>query len=377
MNSKILFTGGHFNSSVAVIDWLSEKGSIKTDFVWVGKKYTKGSCGSTTPEYIEVSRREIPFYHLNAGKLFRTTSIRFFPSVILGILLIPAGFVQSLYILLKERPSLVVSFGGFLALPVVVCSKLLGIKTVTHEQTVVLGLANQIISKFAENIYTSWPVRYYKVSPKIRQKMVYTGLPLSSGIFKEDKKINFNNNLPVIYATGGKAGAKFINSLILNSLPDLLPKANLVWSFGGSFGEKTFAEAKDSISKLKKEAKGKVILRKYIFEDEIGAVYSISDLVVCRGGAHTIYEIALLKKKALVIPIPWSSNNEQYLNACIIEKLGLGKILEQELLTSQEFVELIVSMIFGDVGRKTSEAMYIERNGQEKLGNEIIKHLKA
>lgn len=58
------------------------------------------------------------------------------------------------------------------------------------------------------------------------------------------------------------------------------------------------------------------------------------DIFVGRSGANTVYEIGVLKKNALFIPIPWVTNNEQYLNAKVLENIGTAKILEEKYLES-------------------------------------------
>src|SRR3989344_6098515 len=149
--SKILFIGGHYNSTLATLDWLKEHSDF--NFSWVGE--SKYSDGSITPEYQEVTKRNIPFYDLKAGKLYRATNPKYFFKVIYNLFLIPLGFITAFRILLKIKPNLIVSFGGYQAVPLVISGSLLGIKSITHEQTVVVGLANNILSFFVNKIYTS------------------------------------------------------------------------------------------------------------------------------------------------------------------------------------------------------------------------------
>ena len=377
MGFKILFTGGHYNSAVSTIDWL-KKAEPSIKFVWVGKKYVSVIGKKVTPEFLEVKKRNIPFYHIQAGKLFRTTSVQYVPQILLNLILIPVGFVQSFLILVKERPDLIVSFGGFIALPIVICGKFFRIKSVTHEQTVILGLANRIISKVVSHIYTSWPVDLYDVDKSYKKKMIYTGLPLSEALLNQKKKITFDNNgLPVIYVTGGKSGAGFINDIVMKSLENLVEIANVIWSFGSAISDDVFHKAQDKVEKISRKSIGKVLLKKYLYEDDLGSVYASCDIIICRGGAHTVYEIAVLQKYAIIIPIPWVSYNEQYLNAQVLKNAGYAYILDQEK-TSPYMLQVSVAKLLEKAKQRPSykKSVLVTKSGQENLGNEILKTLK-
>src|SRR3989304_6333470 len=85
---------------------------------------------------------------------FWLTSASRIPAIMLRL---PLGFVHALYLLLKLRPAGIVSFGGYLAVPTVICGWLLGIPSITHEQTIVAGYANKILSHFVKKIALTWP----------------------------------------------------------------------------------------------------------------------------------------------------------------------------------------------------------------------------
>lgn len=151
---RILITGGHLTPAIAVISELKKRGF--TNFVWVGhKKNQKGNI-ELSAEFLTIKKLEIPFVNLKTGKLSRTWSFATFFNDMKNLCMISAGIIQSSYIIFKYRPSLILSFGGYLAVPVVLVGKILGTKVITHEQTLVTGLANRIISKFADKILISW-----------------------------------------------------------------------------------------------------------------------------------------------------------------------------------------------------------------------------
>ena len=168
---RLVFTGGHHTSALEVAKALKGKG---WDIVWFGHRHSMWGDKSDSAEYTEVTVAGIKFYDLRAGKFYRT----FHP---LKLIRIPFGFFRTFYYLLLLKPAGIVSFGGYLAVPTVLVGWLLGIPSITHEQTVVSGWANKFISLFVKKIAITWPdsVHHYPL-----HKSVVIGLPLRSEIIK-------------------------------------------------------------------------------------------------------------------------------------------------------------------------------------------------
>ena len=375
--TKLVFIGGHHNSALATIDWLKAH-SDQLEFHWIGKKFS--APDTLSPEYSEVSSREIPFHNLNAGKLFRTASLGYILHVIYHLVLIPFGFIQAFYFLRKIKPDLIVSFGGYLSVPVVVAGALLGIKSVLHEQTATIGLANQISSRFALKIFTSWPEHFYKdESDSVKRKMEYTGLPIRKTLSLSHEKINFPRQAKTIYITGGKSGSLFINQIFIDTIEEVSTHYNIIWSTGRRVGEADYKSVKDVIRKLPKENRGNFLVKEYFLEEDIGKVFSTADFVVTRGGAHTIYELALIKKPALVIPIPWVSRQEQFKNGKVLENFGLAKVLEQVELTPYKLVAEIEHFVakLPQIEETSKNGDFVPTNGQEKLGHAIMEIISS
>ena len=240
------------------------------------------------------------------------------------------------------------SFGGYIAVPTVIAGWVLGIPSITHEQTVVAGWANWLVSKFVKKVLVSWP-QSQKYFPQ--EKTVFVGLPLRQAIF-EVKSQNFlvDNNLPTLYITAGKIGSHVINKIVGECLADLLGICNVIHQCGDNSVYNDF----DTLTSLKSglgTTVGQYYLRKFIFEDEIGEAFAKSNLVLSRSGAHTTAELLALKKPCLLIPIPWVSHNEQYENAKILVDARLGTILPEAKLSAQSLVDG-VKMALEDLDRR-------------------------
>lgn len=312
---KIVICGGHHNSALVLAEELIKKGH---KIFWFGHRFSMIGDKKESAEFLEVTQKGITFINIKAGK-FQPHS-RFWRN----LFRIPIGFWQSFLSLLKIKPDMIVSFGGYLALPVAWMGYLLGIPVVTHEQTTVSGLSNKLIAKVAKKIFITFPSSA-KNFPK--EKVILTGLPVRKSIF-EGKKL-FDNGRKTIYFTGGKQGAHVINEAVFKILPDLLKKFNVIHQCGSTtlFNDiKKAEEIKYSLGKIAEN----YLVKEYFFDSEISSVFKSADFVVSRAGAHTVYELMILKKPALLIPIPWSNENEQQENAKTLVSLGLAEILSQD-----------------------------------------------
>lgn len=316
----LVFTGGHHTSALVVAKELILQG--KYDVIWFGHRYSMWGDKSDSAEYKEVIAAGIKFYDLKAGKFYNTFNL-------LKLIRIPWGFIQTFYYLLKVRPTGIVSFGGYLAVPTVISGWLLGIPSITHEQTIITGWANRLVSLFAKKIAITWP-QSAKFYPK--SKTVLTGLPLRPEIIslKDQTHRILNTRHRVIYITGGKQGSHIINQVTYSLLPQLVKKYTVIHQTGSSNLYKDHLTA----SHFK--------YPNYIhFEfDSQKAIKALNtaNLVVSRAGAHTVYELAVLGIKSILIPIPWVSHNEQTQNAQILVQSNLAILLSEPQLTKESLL---------------------------------------
>jgi UDP-N-acetylglucosamine--N-acetylmuramyl-(pentapeptide) pyrophosphoryl-undecaprenol N-acetylglucosamine transferase len=370
---KILFTGAHHNSALALLDWMKENSSEPLGFIWVGRKYAPGTR-NLTAEYNEVSSRNIPFYHITAGKLYRFSNPKFVFPFLKNLALVPMGFFTALRVILAARPDLIISFGGYIGVPVTFVGKMLKIKCVSHEQTLSIGLANRISYHFVDTVYTAWPISNYPQA--YRSKMKFVGLPLKRQFIEDinsNEKIAFKDSKPVIYITGGKNGSHTLNKVILESLDALAADFNLIWGCGVLPGEYDYKNINKII--VEKDLSEKVLLREYFGEHEVAKVFNTADLAISRSGAHTVYELIFTKTPAILIPIPWSSNNEQYKNAAMLEKAGLGVIIEEEDLCPEGLLDTVNAIKERKFNKDIKINYQVNNNSAEEMGHDILQSL--
>ena len=334
---KILITGGHLSPALSIIDELT----TKTDIIFVGRKFSSLFDRSISLEFQEITRRKIPFFNLEAGRLTRILSFR----SLLHILFFPFGFIMAYIILNKVHPDRVLSFGGYIGFPVCFVSWLMRIPVVIHEQTIRPGLANRIIALFAKKICISFPESSVFFPAK---KTVLTGNPVKKNIFSYIKKSFYLKKWkPVLYLTGGTLGSHSLNHHIKNILPGLLSRFQVIHQTGNvrEFGDfQTFVNIRTNFPLHIKES---YIVREHFFEDEIGYVYSQTDIVIGRSGANTITELIALKIPSVLVPLPWSSNQEQLLQAKFLKTAGVAEIFDQS--HSSDELLLLVEKIYNNL----------------------------
>lgn len=366
---KIIFTGGHHNSTQLVLEWIQNNtDKDKIEFIWIGRKFIPNSKTIQTPEYKEISPIVNRFYDLDAGKLYRFRSIRYLPHFIISLLKIPIGIIKCILILENEKPNLIVSWGGYIAVPVVIASKIFGIKSVTHEQTITLGLANKIISHLVDKIYTAWPIENYP--HYIQNKAEWTGLPIRK--IKTNEKYSFNNDLPVLFVMGGKLGSSFINKTVIDNLDFITKRFNLIWACGSKAEKYTLEFIQNHINSKKIE---NIVVKDYFDSSEMQKVFNSISIAYSRSGAHSVYEFVSFNIPCLLTPIPWSSQNEQLKNAKIASNSGLGIIMEEKDYNPDRFQKNLEELITKLHNKKDAEFKNIE-NPEQLLGEKITGYLK-
>lgn len=357
---KILITGGHLTPAIAVIEKLKN-----AQVLYAGRKYSLEGDNATSLEYQTVPKLGVKFIEVNPPRFQRKLSRNTIPAM----LRVPQGLREAFGILKDERPDALLCFGGYVQIPFVLASVLLKIPIVLHEQTFEAGASNRLCSKFAKTICISHDssAKYF---PK--NKTILTGNPVRREIFETQEKINLpQGSGPLIFVTGGSQGSHFINELIKNNLEELLRNYRIIHQTGDA---KQFNDFEDLLEKKKtlENLAEKYIIFRFINPSQIGFVLKNSDLVIGRGGANTVWEIFLLKKRAIIIPISFSQKQEQLKNANFLKESGMGLVLSEENSSREVLMFSINDMIKNESKYRLRNEHEIPKDPAEK----IIKALK-
>jgi len=326
---KVVMTGGHAaTTAIAVVEEIKAK-RLDWGLTWIGvKKAIEGKTVQTL-ESEALPKLGVKFITIITGRALRRFTIHTIPS----LLKIPAGFVQSFYHLVKIKPNVVVSFGGFASIPVVVDAKILGIPIIIHEQTSVIGRANGFSSQIADKIALarSESLKYFP-----RMKSVVIGNPVMKEITKIKPKLKLGNP-PTIFITGGSRGSQTINENVEKILRTLLSKYKVIHQTGGLDYLK-FSNIKQQLPMALKN-NYEVFVR--VSPIEISEVFKRSDIVVARAGANTVSELMIIKRPVILIPLSISFMDEQTKNAEIAKTFGIAKIIRQAELTPEVLLKNI------------------------------------
>ena len=334
---KIAITGGHLTPALAVIEKLKE---LRPDceIFFFGRRLALEGDKSESFESDIISQKNISFINITSGRLQRYFSF----SNLLTPFKLLTGIIQSLLYIRKYGIDVVLSFGGYLSVPVVLAGWILRKKVVLHEQTVKLGLANRINSFFADIILISFE-NTKKYLPN--DKIILTGNPLRAGILYENNSSAFlklaNTNYPVIFVTGGNQGSHVLNMLVYEIIPDLLKKYTVVHQCGSASEFKDFEKLADLKAKIGQESANRYFIYKSINPDEMGALYSVAHLVVGRSGINTVSEIFYYDIPSVLLPLPYSGGQEQRENALWLQTKLPVIILEQKNTKSAHLLAAI------------------------------------
>ena len=361
---KVCITGGHLSPALATIEELRLR-HPDWKFFWIGRNKALAGDTEESQESVAVKGLGISFYPLYAGRLNRMFSVETF----LWALYIPFGFIQAFILCMRETPSIIVSFGGYIALPVVVAGRILGIPIVSHEQTRSPGLANKIIAFFVRKMCVSFPEMEQAFSS---QKVICTGLPLRRDLLsKKNNTVPFKRaDKPLLYIGGGTTGSLSMNGLVFDSLSSLLEDFQVVHQTGSQSYEKAI-EIKNLLPDEKQE---NYIPLKYIETEVLSKVYKECSMYMGRSGANSVYELAVFGIPSIFIPLPWSSRSEQEENAKYVEKCGGAIVLDQNALHPEQVPEIVRSF-YANISRYKMQMIKISplfpRDGASRYADVI------
>ena len=286
--------------------------------------------------------------------------------------------------IIKEfKPDVIVGAGGYICGPVVWAAKKEKIPVVLHESNAYPGKAVKHLAKNANVVLISFEEARERI-PNAK-KIVFTGTPVKiqkKDYTKEEKnkilnELKIEDKLPIILVFGGSQGAQKINEAIIGILTKKLNKKyQIIWATGPKQYDIVKEELNQKSIDIENVPNAKILPYIYNMEE----IMNISDVIVARSGAMTITEISNLGKPSILIPLPNVSQDHQLRNAEVLQKIGAGKIILNDKLTSENLNQEISEIILNPTNmKKMGEKAYTKsvKNVQEKIYNEIKKVVKG
>ena len=260
------------------------------------------------------------------------------------------GFVQSLWLLMRFKPDVVFTKGGFVCVPLGLAAKVLNIPLVIHDSDAHPGLANRILSRWATTIATGSPVEHY---PYPKDKTHYVGIPVDPSFKpvtdaqrREYKaQLGFHDiSKPLIVVTGGGLGARTINSAVTSIAPQLTERAAIYHITGTVRHHEVMAHAPELIDYQ---------IVPFVSTGMV-PVLGAADIVVSRVGATTMQELAALAMPVIMVPNPYLTGGHQLKNARVYEEADAAVTVDEEELEKNPLLlrRAIEELLDDDTHRK-------------------------
>lgn len=309
-------TGGHIFPALAIAHELDSKYNI----IWIGGKV--GLENKIIPKHC------YPLVTINIGGL-RGNGI--WAKLLLPMRMLRA-LLQSIFIIMKDRPDLIVGFGGYVTFPIGVAAKFLGIPLIIHEQNSVAGLSNQVLAKISNKVLTAFD------GVLSSKKTVIVGNPIRQAIAQlppPEQRYDLNDSKLKVLIIGGSLGAQVFNQM----LPKILAENR------SKIGQIIHQVGKNNVSMVQANyAAYNLNVQVTEFIDDMAMAYANSDLLICRAGASTIAEVSAVGICAIFIPYPYAVDDHQTWNAKFLTDNAAGFLINQSRLDSQELSNLLQSL---------------------------------
>ena len=251
------------------------------------------------------------------------------------------GYAAARKVLREFKPDVMFFTGGYVAGPVALAGT--RIPTAIYVPDIEPGLALKLLSWFADRIaVTAEDSRKYFSK---KDRVIVTGYPVRSDLSKWDKAeayqaFGFSADLPTLLVTGGSLGALSINEAVTTELPVLLQEMQIIHLAGA----RTWDQFKSTADSLPEDLRSRYKAYPYLHE-EMGAAFTIADLVVSRAGASAIGEYPHFGIPAILVPYPHAWRYQK-VNADYLSNRGAAIMLEDDLLPeklSQQILDIIRS----------------------------------
>lgn len=328
---KIIISGGHLTPALALIDYIHEQHTAD-EIIFVGREYAQQKNKQLSKERLETEKRSVTFIPFITGKIDELS----LTSLVVGIMQFIKGFFHALNIMAYQKPSVFISFGSYVAVPLALAAWIFRVPIITHEQTRTVGSANRFIAYFAKVVAVS----YSQTSKLLPQnKVIFTGNLLRKQLIQKAPPkpdwISGNLEKPILYITGGSQGSEVINTVIGQSLPRILKDWFVIHQCGGTSATRNYRRELEAVrDQLKPQLRFSYVVKEWISVDELAWIYKNATALISRAGANTTQEIALFGLASILIPLPFSHHNEQLLNAQWLESTGGAILIQQKDFTT-------------------------------------------
>ena len=339
-------TGGHVNPALAIASVI-RRNDPKAEIAFVG-----------TPRGIEnklVGKAGYPMYHVDVRGFRRSLSPKNIQAAYLALI----SPQRAKKIIRDFQPDIVIGTGGYVSWPILVAASALGVPSAVHESNAVPGVTVRRLSGYVDRVY----VNYAESIPLLphSDKALRVGCPLRLDFEAVDRntarrKLGIPEDKKVLLSFGGSLGAEQVNFAMLDFMDGYVRSHPEVLHMHAT-GAIEYEIATGILKARGLDQCANILWYEYI--EDMPLRMAAADLVICRSGANTVSELALLKKPALFIPSPNVTDNQQFKNADAIVQKGGALLLEEKNITRENVRDCILSILEDErKRRRMGEAIY-------------------
>ncbi len=316
-------TGGHVFPAQGLAEQLSKLASEPSVLFVAG--------GLSSNRYFQ--RDKFAFEEVSSSSLPLKKPLKF----ILGLGAIARGVAQSIKIINRFQPDLVIGFGSYYAVPIILAAKIKGIPILLHEANSIPGQANRWLAPLASCIGVHFP----STIPYFKKNVFEVGLPLregySNGVISQELARDYfglEKNKRTLLIFGGSQGAKSLNTIVSQGMEFFKNRDLQLIHLVGS------PDAVAAVSKRYKELNIAACVK--AFESKMERAWSAADFFIGRSGASTLAEAMEFEKPGILIPFPFATDLHQDKNAQFLVNTVKGGIaISENQLTGPLLAESI------------------------------------
>jgi len=344
-------TGGHIFPGIAVAKELEALG---WNIHWLGT--AKRMEAQLVPQHgFSISFINIAGLRNKNWKTWIKTPFKLMQSVI-----------QSIKVIRKINPDVVLGMGGYASAPGGFAAWLLGKPLVLHEQNAVAGLSNRFLAHLASRVLSAFPGAF---KASIKHRVI--GNPLRSDIINSEAKLSENPaSTKKVLVVGGSLGAKILNDTVPKAMNQIKVQNINVWHQTGAGNQSSVLQSYQDYGLSSENIK----VTEFI--DNMAEAYQWADVVVCRAGALTVSELAMVAKPAIFVPLPHAVDDHQTKNAMYLVSQGAAKLIAQVDFSGTSLAQMLNSLFISDaVLQKMSKAAHDAAHADATL--QVVKTIQA
>ena len=356
-------TGGHIYPALSVATLL--KDTYNADILYLG------SDDGLETELIPAAGFRLA--RIKAGKLQRFVSW----GTMKGIARVPVGVIQAISIVRNFHADVAFTSGGHVAVPSGLAARMNGVPLLIHQQDVPPNLSNKLLAPLATRISVAFAdsLHYFPA-----HKTVQLGNPVRQAVLDvrqtspQDARaaLGLAPDVPLLLVTGGSQGARYLNQTVCRALPELLLSCQVLQISGKKLFEETQALSTSMLADVPAETRQRYRLVPYM-DAEMPLALQAAEMVVCRAGAATLSELAVLGKPSILVPLPPALGaSPQETNASMFGHWQAAEVIQNNELKPDILVNRVKSDIL-DYVKLNAMAEAARRLAKPDATQEIVK----